>query len=54
MTEREVVVREEEVDKWYYVKRGLCSPEQALEIFDTFFELDGSERLAALDLPRTY
>jgi hypothetical protein len=54
VTEREVVVREEEVDEWYYVKRGLCSPEQALEIFDTFFELDGSERLAALELPRTY
>jgi hypothetical protein len=36
------------------VKRGLCSSEQALEIFDAFFQFDGSERMAALGLPRTY
>jgi hypothetical protein len=54
VTERDVVVHENDVEKWYYVKRGLCSVEQALEIFDAFFELDGSERAAALGLPRGY
>jgi hypothetical protein len=54
VTEREVVVREEDVEDWYYVERGLCPPEQALEIFNAFFELDGNERRAALGLPRTY
>jgi hypothetical protein len=54
VTEGDVVVRENDVEEWYYVKRGLCSVEQALEIFDAFFELDGSERAAALGLPKTY
>lgn len=52
--ERDVVVHEDDVEGWYYVREGLCSPQQALEIFDAFFELDGSERLAALGLPRSY
>jgi Glycosyl transferase family 2 len=48
------VVDESEVEQWYYVRRGLCSPERALEIFDAFFELDGSERAVYLGLPRPY
>jgi hypothetical protein len=48
------VVHESDVEKWYYVRRGSCSPEQALKIFDAFFELDGSERAASLGLARTY
>jgi hypothetical protein len=48
------VVYESEVDQWYYVRRGLCSPERALAIFDAFFELDGSERAAHLRLPKPY
>ncbi len=50
----EVVVREEEVDRWPYVRRGLCSREQALEIFHAFFELTGRERIEALGLPSVY
>jgi hypothetical protein len=42
------------VEQWYYVSRGLCSPERALAIFDAFFELDGSERAAHLRLPKPY
>lgn len=52
--EREVVVREAEVEDWYYVKHGLCTPEQALEIFHAFFELNGRERIAYLGLPTVY
>lgn len=52
--EGDVVVHEDDVEDWYYVREGLCSPEQALSIFDAFFELDGSERLQALGLPRSY
>jgi hypothetical protein len=48
------VVYESEVEQWYYVGRGLCSPERALAIFDAFFELDGSERAAHLRLPKPY
>ena len=48
------VVHESDVEQWYYVRRGSCSPEEALKIFDAFFELDGSERAASLGLPRNY
>jgi glycosyltransferase involved in cell wall biosynthesis len=48
------VVREAEVEDWYNVRNGRCSPERALEIFNAFFELDGSERAASLDLPKPY
>jgi hypothetical protein len=54
VNEGDVVVHEDDVEDWYYVREGLCSAEQALEIFNAFFELDGSERLAALELPRSY
>jgi hypothetical protein len=50
----EIVVRETEVDNWQYVKRGLCSREQALEIFHAFFELNGRERIQHLGLPTIY
>jgi len=43
-------VEEAEVDQWYYVKRGDCSRQQALEIFNAFFRLNGRERLAYLNL----
>jgi hypothetical protein len=48
------VVHEAEVEQWYYVKRGLCSAEQALEIFNTHFELNGRERLEYLGLSSVY
>jgi hypothetical protein len=54
VNEGDVVVHEDDVEDWYYVREGLCSAEQALEIFNAFFELDGSERLAALELPRSF
>jgi hypothetical protein len=54
VAEPDIVVHENDVEAWYYVKRGVCSAEQALEIFDAFFELDGSERASALGLPRGY
>ena len=52
--EREVVVREAEVEDWYYVKHGFCTAEQALDIFHAFFELNGRERIAYLGLPSAY
>jgi hypothetical protein len=51
---REVIVREEEVEDWYYVKHRYCTPEQALAIFHAFFELNGRERIAYLGLPSVY
>jgi hypothetical protein len=50
----EIVVRETEVDSWPYVNRGLCSREQALEIFHAFFEVNGRERIEHLGLPSIY
>ena len=52
--QREVVVREEQVEEWHYVKHGYCTPEEGLEIFHAFFELNGRERIAALGLPAVY
>ena len=43
-------VAEAEVNQWYYVKRGDCSRQQALAIFNAFFRLNGRERLAYLQL----
>jgi hypothetical protein len=48
------VVKETEVDQWYYVKNGCCSRERALEIFGAFFELNGRERIEYLGLPTVY
>jgi hypothetical protein len=48
------VIYESEVEQWYYVKRGLCNPGQALEIFNAFFELNGRERLEYLGLSSVY
>jgi hypothetical protein len=48
------VIQEADVEQWYYVKHGLCAPEQALEIFHAFFELNGRERAEYLGLPFTY
>ena len=50
----EVIVREKQVKDWYYVKHGYCTPEQALEIFHAFFELNGRERITYLGLPAVY
>jgi hypothetical protein len=48
------VIRESEVERWHYVQNGLCTPEQALRIFNAFFELNGRERLKYLGLPPVY
>jgi len=48
------VIREAEVEEWHYVKNGYCTPEQALEIFDAFFVLNGRERIDYLGLPSVY
>ncbi len=48
------VVHEEEVDQWFYVKNGMCTPEQGLEIFHAFFQLNGRERAEYLGLPLAY
>jgi hypothetical protein len=54
VTNGEIIVRETAVNDWHYVKQGLCSPEQALEFFHAFFELNGRERIVCLDLPAIY
>lgn len=43
-------VEEAKVDQWYYVRHGDCTAQQALEIFDAFFRLNGRERLVHLNL----
>jgi hypothetical protein len=48
------VVDEAEVEQWYYVARGLCTAEQALEIFNAYFELDGRERAEFLGVGGSY
>ena len=35
---------ERDVDDWYYVKRRLCSKEDAIKFFNVFFILNGMER----------
>jgi hypothetical protein len=52
--DNEIVVRETDVEKWYYVRQGLCTTEQALEIFHAFFELNGRERIGYLEIPSVY
>jgi hypothetical protein len=53
-TESIGVVDEADVEEWYYVKCGLCTSEQALEIFNAYFELNGRERLEYLGLTSVY
>jgi len=48
------IVHEADVERWYYVKRALCTPEQALDIFHAYFELNGRERIDYLGLPSVY
>jgi len=48
------IVRERDVQNWYYVKHGLCSPGVALMIFRAFFELNGRERLKHLGIDGGY
>ena len=50
----EIVVRDTDVEQWHYVKRGLCTADQALEIFHAFFELNGRERIRYLEIPNVY
>ena len=50
----EVIVRETDVERWHYVKQGLCTPDEALDIFHAFFELNGRERITSLGLPSVY
>ncbi len=43
------VFKESDIDRWYYVANGYCDREQALEIFNAFFVLNGRERITYLD-----
>jgi hypothetical protein len=46
------IVKEAEAGNWYYVRNGYCTKEEALEIFNAFFELNGKERLIYLGLDK--
>jgi len=48
------IIRENDVDSWYFVRSGLCSRQRALLIFNAFFELNGRERINYLNLPTVY
>jgi len=48
------IIHEADADRWYYVRRGLCSKKQALGIFNAFFELNGRERAEYLNLKTAY
>jgi hypothetical protein len=52
--QNEIVVRETDVEHWHYVKHGLCTADEALEIFRAFFELNGRERITYLGIPNVY
>lgn len=43
-------IREDDVEDWYYVKRGLCSVSDALAYFHAYFEHNGLERARRLGL----
>lgn len=43
-------IHENNIEEWYYVKKSLCSKEDARKYFNAFFILDGRERFHALDL----
>jgi len=47
-------IREDEVERWYYVCNGLCTKEQALRMFNAYFELNGRERARYLNLHVAY
>ena len=47
-------IREDEVARWYYVRNGLCTKEQALRMFNAYFELNGRERATYLNLRAAY
>lgn len=42
------IIKEQDVENWYYVKNGMCSIKDALIYFHTLFNLDGSERAVEL------
>lgn len=46
--DRYPAIREEDVDRWHYVQRGLLSRAEALRFFRLYFELDGRERRDAV------
>lgn len=43
-------VKDVEARDWFYVRNGDCSMDEALRIFEAFFQLSGSERLKYLEL----
>ena len=43
-------IKESEVDRWFYVQQGDCTKKRALEIFYAFFEINGRERVEALEI----
>jgi hypothetical protein len=43
-------IYETDIGKWYYVKNGMCSKEDARKYFNAFFILNGWERSQAIDL----
>lgn len=47
-------IHEDDVEKWFFVRNGYCTPESALLFFHAFFQLTGRERLEHLGLPANY
>jgi len=43
-------VKKDEMDERYFVKKGLCSKDLALRIFNAYFLLNGRERMEYLNL----
>ncbi|MDH4076471.1 MAG: glycosyltransferase family 2 protein [Acidimicrobiia bacterium] len=44
VVEQEAIVERNDVERWWHVRAGRCTAEEALAFFDAFFELNGSER----------
>jgi len=43
-------IREKDLDRWYYVRSGQCSPADARAYFHAYFQADGRERARRLGL----
>lgn len=40
-------IDQKDIDEWYYVKRGICTKQDARKYFDAFFILNGKERASS-------
>lgn len=52
VVEQEAVVERSDVERWWHVRAGRCTADEALAFFDAFFHLHGGERWARVRPPK--